>query len=124
MTTAFALFLVVFIALVNLYPYLIPPQTYSVYPDRAYPQDLFAKALAIKWANVDQQGNEIKDPKTYCDSLSATSKEKNVCVLHNKIIYQPQENFWPLQWIVSGILLVLSLGLGTVVFLRVRSSID
>ncbi|GHO58787.1 ABC transporter permease subunit [Ktedonobacter robiniae] len=126
MTIAFVLFLCVFLALTNWYTYLIPPQTYTFSQQQAPPQDLLQKAAVIKWVSMDKQGNEIKDPYAYCYSHPATSKEIDMCMasMYEKILYQPEENYWPLQWMASGILLVLSLGLGVVVFLRVRSSVD
>lgn len=126
MTTAFALFLVAYLALTNWYIYLIPPQTYILNHPRGYSQDVLGNAVVMKWAFIDQQGKEVKGVVVTCQYSSQSSKETDVCTpdLREKITYQPQENYWPLQWIVSGILFVLSLGLGVLIFLRVRSSVD
>ncbi|GHO80753.1 transporter [Ktedonobacter sp. SOSP1-85] len=126
MTIAFTLFLVVFLALTNWYAYLLPPRTYIWDQQHDYPQDLLQEAAIVKMVNIDQQGNEIKNISAYCHLSSSNSQEINECIGSTpiKITYQPEENYWPLQWIVSGILLVLSLGLGVVIFIRVRSSVD
>jgi hypothetical protein len=124
MIVAFVLFLVIFLALTNWYTYLLPPKTYTYTEDQqAYLQTELQNAAVIKWTYVDQQGNDVK---CYIVCSAPSSKGTDACIPHyrQKLIYQPAENYWPLQWIVSGILLVLSLGLGTVIFLRVRSSVD
>lgn len=126
MTTAFVLFLIAYLALTNWYTYLTPPQTYTFNYNGTYPQALLENGVLIKWVCIDRQGNEIKNLDTYCHFSSPPSKEIDACMAstQEKITYQPPESFWPLQWIVSGILPVLSLGLGVVIFIRVRSSVD
>ncbi|EFH81352.1 ABC transporter permease subunit [Ktedonobacter racemifer] len=124
MTTAFVLFLIIFLALTNWYTYLLPPRTYTYTEDhQGYLQTVLQNAAVIKWTYVDQQGNEVKG---YIVCSASSSKGTDVCIPNysQQLIYQPVENYWLLQWIVSGILFVLSLGLGLAVFLRVRSSVD
>ncbi|QBD81182.1 hypothetical protein EPA93_36495 [Ktedonosporobacter rubrisoli] len=126
MALTFVLFLALFIGLSAAYPYLLPPMstTYALHNGNeswGRPSDLVFYA-----GYADQQGHEIGEISTYCNvpivNNSQYGTQINQCIrarhLQWKRVYQPPARFWPLQWIHTAILLVISAILVLLTFWR------
>lgn len=57
---------------------------------------------------------------TDCDSLKTCISALTKADYHQRVTYQPTDNFWALQWAETGICLALSLGILCVWWTRRR----
>jgi len=80
-------------------------------------------AWVLSNETITQSGNVFTGPATSaCQSgtANACSNWLNSLHLRQSVSYQPASQFWPLQFIETGIYLVLAAGLGCVCVWRVR----
>lgn len=124
-------FLAIAITLGNFSPYFIPPLSHL------YPRSITSQNgawgqpgdLELYAGYADSAGHEVGELSTYC-GFHATIRDAtyaalaNQClVTHNlqwKIVYQPADRIWLLQWIELAVLLILSTALVPLTYWRLR----
>jgi len=104
-------------------------------PDPSGPVQIFGPGPAGAWilsaTNVENtSGHEISGNQvsTCLNNPSATLTDLGDCLaadnLHIDYTYQPASNYWPLQWLETGIYLALAALLGGACFWRIRRHRD
>jgi hypothetical protein len=104
-------------------------------PDPSGPVEIFGPGPADAWilsaTNVeDSSGHEISGNQvsTCLDNQSLDLTGLGNCLapddLHIDYTYQPAGNYWPLQWLETGLYLALAALLGGACFWRIRRHRD
>ena len=126
---AMALTVLVFLAVLiplNYYsPYFIPPISH-LYPIRisnnngvVVPSD----GLILDDGYADSAGHDVGEISTYCDFNATFTLFKQCLATHNlqwKVVYQPANRVWLLQWVELAVLLALSAALVPLTYWRLR----
>lgn len=131
MVLTLVVFLAVCITLSNFSPYFIPPLSH-LYPRSITSQDAAwgqPGDLTLYAGYADSAGHEVGELSTYC-GFHATIRDSTYAALANqclathnlqwKIVYQPANRIWLLQWIELAVLLALSAALVPLTYWKLR----